>query len=745
MRERLKRLLWDWRGVWITAPTVAGLVILLRMVGLFQSWEWAAYDQYLRVRPAEPRDERIAIVGIDEADIRAIGQPIIPDGLYARLLEKLKAMQPRAIGLDIYRDLPVQPGHQELVRVFETTPNLIGIQKVVGDIRRESVAAPPVLKAKGQVGANDLIFDADSKIRRTLLYVQTPSNETIPSMGLYLALLYLEKEGISPENIEGTKDWRLGKTVFFRFQPNDGGYVHADAGGYQQLLSYRGFAKHFEIISMSDILNDKVPKNWGRDRIILIGGVSQSFPDLHFTPYSSGLLSLPERMAGVEIHANIASQIIAAAKEGRPLIKSWSEPVEWLWILLWSAIGAYLSWQGRYAGGVNKFSSYRTLSSIVAGGILLASTYVALLAGWWIPVIPPILALSGSFVGITAYVAQTARRIRKTFGRYLTDQVVANLLEQPEGLKLGGERRTITILTSDLRGFTAIAERLPPEEVIKVLNLYLGQMADVITKYQGTIDEFMGDGILVLFGAPTAREDDAQRAIACAVAMQLAMDWVNENMRQMGLPHLEMGIGINTGEVIVGNIGSEKRSKYGVVGSQVNLTYRIESYTVGGQILISELTLKQAGSIVKIDGQKEVHSKGVKNPIPIYEVGGIAGEYNLFLKKEEEEFFPLDEAIPIRYAILDGKNVTDILLEGSLVKLSGKGAEVSCQESVAALSNIKLNLLTLTNPGLVSEDIYAKVLEKEMDNGNFFIHFTSLPPNVEAMLDELYKSSASHR
>jgi adenylate cyclase len=197
--------------------------------------------------------------------------------------------------------------------------------------------------------------------------------------------------------------------------------------------------------------------------------------------------------------------------------------------------------------------------------------------------------------------------------------------------------------------------------------------------------------------------------------------------------------------VIVGNIGSEKRSKYGVVGSQVNLTYRIESYTIGGQILISELTLKQAGSIVKIDGQKEVHSKGVKNPIPIYEVGGIAGEYNLFLKKEEEEFFPLDEAIPIRYAILDGKNVTDILLEGSLVKLSGKGAEVSCQESVAALSNIKLNLLTLTNPGLVSEDIYAKVLEKEMDNGNFFIHFTSLPPNVEAMLDELYKSSASRR
>jgi len=164
MRETLKRLLWEWRGVWITAPTVAGLMILLRWLGLFQSWEWAAFDQYLRLRPLEPPDNRIVIVGVDEADLRAIGKSTLPDSVVAQVIEKLKARHPRAIGLDIYRDFPVEPGHQKLVRVFESTPNLVGIQKVVGDRRREAVAPPPALKAKGQVGANDLIFDADSKV-----------------------------------------------------------------------------------------------------------------------------------------------------------------------------------------------------------------------------------------------------------------------------------------------------------------------------------------------------------------------------------------------------------------------------------------------------------------------------------------------------------------------------------------------------------------------------------------------------
>ena len=187
---------------------------------------------------------------------------------------------------------------------------------------------------------------------------------------------------------------------------------------------------------------------------------------------------------------------------------------------------------------------------------------------------------------------------RQTFGRYLSDEVVATLLDQPEALTLGGEKRKVTLLMSDLRGFSTISERRPPETVVEILNIYLGRMADVITDYYGTIDEFIGDAILVIFGAPILREDDALRAVACAIDMQRAMAGVNTQLAERGLPKLEMGIGINTGEVVVGNIGSLKRTKYGVVGSHVNLTARIESYTVGGQVLTTESTLDAAGAAV---------------------------------------------------------------------------------------------------------------------------------------------------
>lgn len=743
MYKSCKRWLWQWRGVWIVTPTVTALIILLRWTGMLQTWEWTAYDQYMRWRPSEPLDQRIGIVGIDEVDVKKIGQlsrSILPDQIYAEAIAKLKTHNPKAIGLDVYRDLPVQPGHQELVKVFETTPNLVGIEKVVGDKRQDAVAAPPALKAKGQVGANDVIFDADTKVRRALLQVEDANGDVIPSFGFYLALLYLDAQGISPKPIPGEPNtWQLGKSTFSRFQKNDGGYVRTDAGGYQILLNYRGSKEHFETISLHDLLEDRIPSDWGRDRIILIGFVGESFQDWIFTPYSSSWFALPERMSGVELHANITSQILSAALEGRPLIQTWSQLNENLWIFFWSTLGAIVTWQGRYQGKRRRVSVQRFLRLILAGGVLLGSTYGAFLIGWWIPVVPPLLALSGSVVAITSYLAHQVGKIRETFGRYLTNEVVANVLENPEGAKLGGERRTITILTSDLRGFTALTERLMPEEVVNILNFYFGTMTDVITQYQGTIDELLGDGILVLFGAPTLRDDDAQRAIACAVAMQLAMTSVNERMKHLGLPPLTMGIGINTGDVVVGNIGSSKRTKYGVVGSQVNLAYRIESYTTDSQIFISESTLKAAETWVRIDSKIRVQPKGLPEPIPIYEVGGIGEPYYLFLAKPDEQFLPLVDPIPLHYTFLEGKHVSDIFFRGTLVKLSAKGGEIKSEQFIKPLTNIKINLLMGDKLISVSEDIYAKVLDKLSDDHSFYIHFTFLPPPVETMLSNRYK------
>ncbi len=326
------------------------------------------------------------------------------------------------------------------------------------------------------------------------------------------------------------------------------------------------------------------------------------------------------------------------------------------------------------------------------------------------------------------------RFIRDTFGRYLTDEVVASLLDSPKGLQLGGEKRQITMLMSDLRGFTSLAERLEPEQVVTILNRYLGIMAEVITPYQGTIDEFVGDAIFVIFGAPIWRQDDAQRAVACAVAMQLAMAAMNEQNRREGLPEVEMGIGIHTGEVVVGNIGSDKRAKYGVVGSPVNLTSRIESYTIGGQILVSEATQQAVGPLLRIAEQIQIEAKGVDQPTTVHDVRGIGGAYNLFLPDREEALVPLRETIPLRYTVLEGKHLGGAASTGRFVKLSAKGAEVYADHPMALWSDIKIQL-TGSNGEPLPGDLYAKVQRNVVENHpGFYVHFTSISPEIATFL-----------
>lgn len=213
--------------------------------------------------------------------------------------------------------------------------------------------------------------------------------------------------------------------------------------------------------------------------------------------------------------------------------------------------------------------------------------------------------------------------IRRVLGRYVTDEVAAHVLSSPEELHLGGERREVTILMSDLRGFTPMSDKLGPEKVVKILNHYLHFMVEIIMKWGGTIDEIIGDALLVIFGAPVTMDDHAKRAARCAIEMQLAMDELNEVLKAEDLIEIQMGIGLNTGEVVVGNIGSEKRMKYSVVGGPVNLTARIEAFTIGGQILASKETCDLLGPEARIDGKLRVNMKGYSRPVSIYEVGGM--------------------------------------------------------------------------------------------------------------------------
>ncbi len=213
--------------------------------------------------------------------------------------------------------------------------------------------------------------------------------------------------------------------------------------------------------------------------------------------------------------------------------------------------------------------------------------------------------------------------IRDTFGRYVSEEVAAEILKAPGEVDLEGEVREITILVSDLRGFTRISVSMGPQRVLRLINRYLERMTDVIMTHEGTIDEFTGDGILVFFGAPRRVPDHAVRAVTCAIAMQQSMEAVNQLNVEMGLPSLEMGIGINTGELVVGNIGSAKRKKYGAVGSPINVAYRVEAQTAGGEILVTPPVQHRLSNALDIGGTRRVHLKGLDEPVTLYRVMGL--------------------------------------------------------------------------------------------------------------------------
>ncbi|NNL57842.1 MAG: response regulator [Pseudomonadales bacterium] len=212
------------------------------------------------------------------------------------------------------------------------------------------------------------------------------------------------------------------------------------------------------------------------------------------------------------------------------------------------------------------------------------------------------------------------RFIKNTFGRYLSSEIVSNLLDRPDGLDMGGQLQTVTILMADIRGFTTISEQLSPQSVVKLLNNYLGSMADIIMAHGGIVDEFIGDAILALFGAPVTSEHDRANAVRCALAMQRAMDDVNQRNIEQGLPRIEMGIGLNTGEVVAGNIGSSTRAKYGVVGHAVNVTSRIEDQTGPGEILAAESTLRDSELQLTTGRQLDLQPKGVSERVHVSQV-----------------------------------------------------------------------------------------------------------------------------
>lgn len=641
MWKELRQKIWAGRGVWTVAPGVAGLVILLRLLGFLQAWEWAALDQYFRLRPQEPVDERILIVEISEADLNKVGQWPIPDNVLAELLKNIKAQNPRVIGLDLYRDLPVLPGQNELVKVFETTPNLIGIEKINQQDPSASVAPPPMLDQKGQVGFNNVVVDADGKLRRGLLYMVKNDQPTV-SFSMRLALMYLEAQNIIAQPSQRNPQiFHLGKGTFQPFSASDGGYVSADDGGYQILLNYRGPARTFSRVSLTEVLEDRIPPDLMRDRLVLIGATATSLNDFFYTPYSGDKIATQERTPGIEAQANIISQLLSSALDGRSGLKTWSEPIEVVWIFLWSLTGATLCWVLRDAGGLAKLLPRWTLISLLFALVgLVGSSYLAfIISSWWIPVIPPALALLGAATATTGYIANFEREERQVvmnlFGRHVTQQIAEAIWRDREQLlkegRLRGQKMTATVLFSDLKGFSTVAENMGSEVLMAWLNQYMDAMAGTVLDHGGVVDKFIGDAVMAVFGVPikrTTSEEIAQDAIAavsCALAMAQKLQTLNQEWQRQGYPQTAMRVGIATGDVVTGSLGNSQRLDYTTLGDSVNVAARLESYdkTLDGgicRILINEETYQHLQNQFPTKQIGQVRLKGREQLTAVYQI-----------------------------------------------------------------------------------------------------------------------------
>ncbi|WP_413173831.1 CHASE2 domain-containing protein [Anabaena azotica] len=444
------------RSVLIITPSVALTVIIGQLLGIFNLPEWKLRDEWVRMRSCEtgtflgcsPKTlaDEIIIVTIDEQDIQAVGKWPVPDSSLAQLLKIIRSQQPRVIGLDLYRDLPEGNGYEQLVEIFRTTPNLIGVEKISG----ERVKPPPELK-KEQVGLADLLLDGDRHVRRALLTANDAqaNDQTKGGLATVVAIKYLEAENITLESVDPKQQkFKLGKQIFLPLENTVAGYTENDLGGYQILLNWHGSETAFRKVAMRDVLAGKISPDLMRDRIVFIGSTAVSAKDFFDTPFSSSFISIQkpasgEATPGVVIHANIAHQLVRGAKTGKGNLSGVSGIAASLWIILWSVIGSSGSWwlvsarQGtKIPGGKILWATVGISAGLLGGG------YGIFLHGLLIPVTPSLTTF------LICVIATTNTYKQQKLEETNQQLEIANgqLLDYSKTLELKVEERTYELL-----------------------------------------------------------------------------------------------------------------------------------------------------------------------------------------------------------------------------------------------------------------------------------------------------------
>jgi adenylate cyclase len=610
----------------------------LRSLGALESLELGAYDAFVRLRPgpAVP-DARILLVTISDADIEAQRTWPLPDATLGAAIDALARHRPRAIGLDIYRDVPVPPGTDTFSATLTRHPNVIAVTKF-GVAGTQGIPPPGALRDTEQVGFNDIVVDRGGVVRRGLLFMDD-GNASGVSFAFRLATLYLAAEGVAPQpHADDPNILRLGRSTIRPLEANDGAYVRTDARGYQMLLDFEGGGQDAASISLTDVLNGAFDPQAVRDRIVLIGVTAASVKDFFYTPYSAGRAAAPH-ISGIALHGHIASQLLRLALGPARPIRTIPDWQELLWTGAWTVAGVAIGFLAR-----------SPLTFVPAVGLGLAGLglvdFAAFARGWWLPLVPPAVASVVGATVVAAYVSyreSTERRsLMQLFSRHLSPAVAESIWLQREEFLDGGrprpQRLTATVLFTDLVGFTTTSEKLTPNELVDWLNEYMELMAQHVIDRGGIINKYVGDSIMALFGVPVPRRteteiaSDAMAAVDCALDMEATMRALNERWVESGRTPTAMRIGIFTGPLVAGSIGSTQRLEYTVIGDTVNTASRLESFDKDFlapdpranpcRILIGESTRGYLSDQFQTEWAGEVTLKGKEQPLSVYHVRG---------------------------------------------------------------------------------------------------------------------------
>lgn len=609
------------------AITLGAFVVIsaIRELGLLQSAELLAYDKFLGWRAGpETTDQRMVIVEITEADIRKYGFPL-SDALLAGVLEKITSAKPLVVGLDLYRDLPEPRDRihlEELNRVLRQNQNIVGIF-TFGDPEHpfKIPFAPALAETPDRYGFNDFPLE-NGTVRRAWLLLGDNEDHVFTSFALALAT----KLGVSAESIS-SDELRLGKTIFRRFEQNDGGYVRAPDLGFQFLLDFKGPRK-FRTFSLDDLLSGRVTDERLRDKIVFVGEGAESAHDFETTP-------LQASVAGVEINAQILNQLLRGAEHGDKPTTSWSEPAEIVWICGWCILGGLI-------GFFLRRQSISLAACVTAVSVLGATCWLAFTRDLWLPLVPPLFGNLAAAAVVTGYTRYQERKDRDTlmrlFSQHVSPAIAESMWTQREEFIDGNRPRPqklqATVLFTDFRNFSTVSEKLQPAEVMEWINNYMESLAQHIQVHDGFINKYMGDAIMAVFGFPQALTPqanvrrDASNAVQAALDMKNEMSRLNQQWEKMGLPPVQMRVGIFSGPAVAGCIGSTDRLEFTVMGDTVNTAARLESFDKDYasddicRILIGHSTLELLNGQFQTEFVQSIELKGKNTKTTIYRVLG---------------------------------------------------------------------------------------------------------------------------